>query len=494
MLYQANCEKNIGLQAQILGPRTFTIFVVMALVTTFATTPLTRALYPHWYQVKIEAWRRGEIDWDGNRLTENETFSEPDPVYTGKTEISEVARILAYLRLDSMPGVIALVSLLAKPTSTTSKVRVHHAKRSEAPLDDPEPTDRRPLQVHGIRLAELTDRASSVMKVSEQEEYNMRDPVVNTFRTFGQLRNFPVSGDVLVVPETSYAATLADKAVDVSADMLLIPWSGSGAMSEYESEIVTDRFANGPFTYFISALLGQATCTTALFVDNGFSTKKQKRESRSLAKTVSAMSARDMRFISPAIINKGHHIFMPYVGGEDDQVALRLVLQLAQDPTVTATIVCFEFPEHVQMKIEESVVEEHAVRTTSKIRELLKAPVQTSVSSSAPGHNSAFFLALRDSLPASLAQRVVFETVQSTSPSSDILATAQDDVGRSAKDSGDLIVLGRNLSMEATFSVATSDGGAKALESEAKQTLGVLADGVLRQTPHASLLVVKAGN
>jgi Kef-type K+ transport system membrane component KefB len=42
---------NIGLQAKILSTRVFTMFVVMALVTTFATTPLASALYPGWYQV-----------------------------------------------------------------------------------------------------------------------------------------------------------------------------------------------------------------------------------------------------------------------------------------------------------------------------------------------------------------------------------------------------------------------------------------------------------
>ncbi|KOS20022.1 K(+)/H(+) antiporter 1 [Escovopsis weberi] len=51
-------DLNIGLQAQILSTRTFTIFVVMALITTFVTTPLTTVLYPPWYQKKIAAWKR----------------------------------------------------------------------------------------------------------------------------------------------------------------------------------------------------------------------------------------------------------------------------------------------------------------------------------------------------------------------------------------------------------------------------------------------------
>jgi hypothetical protein len=40
---------NIGLQDKILSTRTFTMFVVMALVTTFATAPLVSWLYPAWY-------------------------------------------------------------------------------------------------------------------------------------------------------------------------------------------------------------------------------------------------------------------------------------------------------------------------------------------------------------------------------------------------------------------------------------------------------------
>ena len=59
---------NIGLQAKILSTRTFTMFVVMALVTTFATTPLVSWLYPPSYQRKLELWKQGKIDWDGNTL------------------------------------------------------------------------------------------------------------------------------------------------------------------------------------------------------------------------------------------------------------------------------------------------------------------------------------------------------------------------------------------------------------------------------------------
>ena len=133
--------QNIGLQAKILTSRTFTIFVVMALVTTFATTPLTSALYPRWYQIKLEAWKRGEIDWDGNRLIADESSTDGDAMSTNKAEASEVKRILTYLRLDGMPGILAFVSLLGKPREPTITSKVHPSKRS---TEEDDPTENIP--------------------------------------------------------------------------------------------------------------------------------------------------------------------------------------------------------------------------------------------------------------------------------------------------------------------------------------------------------------
>jgi hypothetical protein len=70
------------------------------------------------------------------------------------------------------------------------------------------------------------------MKVSELDEYSDRDPIVNTFLSFGQIRNFTVSGSVMIAPESAYATTLTDRASDISANMMLIPWTQSGVLSE----------------------------------------------------------------------------------------------------------------------------------------------------------------------------------------------------------------------------------------------------------------------
>ena len=73
---------NIGLQAKILSVRTFSMFVLMAILTTVATTPLTMWLYPPWYQHKLDLWKKGKIEWDGTPIIRDEDSetSDSDPL------------------------------------------------------------------------------------------------------------------------------------------------------------------------------------------------------------------------------------------------------------------------------------------------------------------------------------------------------------------------------------------------------------------------------
>lgn len=199
----------------------------MALVTTFLTTPLTVWLYPDWYQQKLIKWRRGETDWDGNPLGR----ADPDNYSSDlreKEQALPVKRLLVYLRFDTLPSLFTFISLIgASDPADPPQKKVHHLRQgstgSTASATAVDTDDcagksaqatvevqprRRPLQVHGVRLVELTDRGSSVMKVSAADEYTTRDPLVNTFRTFGQLNNIAVSASLAVVPERSYAETI----------------------------------------------------------------------------------------------------------------------------------------------------------------------------------------------------------------------------------------------------------------------------------------------
>ncbi|KAF2109276.1 K(+)/H(+) antiporter-like protein 1 [Lophiotrema nucula] len=485
---------NIGLQAKILSTRTFTMFVVMALVTTFATAPLTAAFYPPWYQKKVEAWRRGEIDWDTGKPAEGPD-SIADGVHYDKLEADKIRRLTVYLRMDSMPNLLAFASLFAGRAEIT-KSKIHPAiqnaksiskESGESSLVEVQP--KRAIQANGVRLLNLSDRGSSVMQVSELESYTAHDPVVNTFRTFGRLHSLAVSGEVVVVPESSFADVLTIRAEE--SDFLLIPWSETGGMSEQtiiEDKGTKNKLSASDYVHFIENTFTRSKVTTAVLINKNFGGTKNKEKSQraKLSRTYSSVSlhsAKEKNITAP-VADRSHHIFFPFFGGHDDRAALRLVLQLAENPEVTATLVHFDVPdsllEHSESSSESSPVKGGVVTTSTSAKE----------------QDSTFFASLRASLPHDLANRVVFETVNSTNLAKDVIAKAGTEVGQSPKNAGDLIVLGRNIQNNALVSEGTDDISRVASythEKSAGTTLGALADKVWASKLGASVLVVKAG-
>lgn len=476
---------NIGLQAKILSQRTFTIFVVMALVTTFATTPLVSLLFPPRYQKKLAAWKNGEIDWDGNRLSRDES-SEDGSSYSTSEKHPELRKLLVCLRLDSLPSLFTFVSLLGgEPTSGVTP-RIHPTKNGKAVGTDkgalvPPIVSKRPLQIHGVRMLELTERLSSVMKESEVEEWSARDPVVNAFYTFGQLNNVAVSGEVQLVPSGSYGDVLNERALVRRSDLILLPWSENGNISELGplgfTEPLPNAFGNETYNHMISKFIDSAPCDTAVFVNNGFGALPREDVKPSLSRANTSHSIRSVvDHVTAPISDRSHHIFFPFSGGMDDHVALRFVLRLSKNPNVTATILL------VNNTSASGIAPEAAPQTP-------RSPASFNKSSSAiainPVHeptnetDRAFFHSMRDSLPNELKDRVIFETMESSRPHEDIPARASAEVGLTAKSTSDLVVVGRGVKMA---------GG-----SEVRQTLGAGAEALIGASVKASVVVVHAG-
>lgn len=491
----------------------------MALITTFATTPLTVWLYPDWYQQKLLKWRRGEIDWEGNPL------GRPDPDnYSSdlreKEQALSVKRLLVYLRFDTLPSLFTFISLLggSDPADPPQK-KVHHLRQDSAgstagdtAVDADDGTGksaqatvgvqqrRRPLQVHGVRLVELTDRGSSVMKVSAADEYTGRDPLVNTFRTFGQLNNVAVSAGLAVVPERSYAETITQQAQDRSSDLILIPWSETGSMSEQQTLLADDgtqKFAGGPHSAFISHVLKSSTSNIGIFVNRGFggpSLDATAARPGPVSRAASTMSIRSSHGAPTIpIADRSHHLFFPYFGGEDDRLALRFVLQLARNERVTATIVHIDHPLLADQSSDSSATQAEGSRpgdAASSVQEKEKEKES----------NTVFFNSMRDSLPETLASRVIFLTqtltVGEASGAVDPVAAAVDfargEVGRSRSNAGDLVVVGRNSLGQ--LAGAGSGAAEDELGGEAKRSFGVVGEAMVSKANgiRASVLVVQA--
>ncbi|PVH86076.1 hypothetical protein DL98DRAFT_545837 [Cadophora sp. DSE1049] len=480
---------NIGLQARILSTRTFTMFVVMALVTTVATTPLVLALYPPWYQKKLEAWKRGEIDWEGNRLIP-EGNSPTESVE--KLRNNQVRKLLVYLRLDSLPSLFTFIALLGGDRATVS-TKIHKAKTELATVPEGESSDttsvvtsKRPLEVHGVRILELTERTSSVMQSSELDDYGRRDPVVNAFRTFAQLNNVAVSGDVSIVPEDSYAETLTSQASDHSSDLVLIPWNDSDSSTEFGT--VHDSLSASVQDAFIQKTLETATCNTAVFYNRGFGGPSTAPEPR-LARTISGLSLRSHRDATTSpIADRSHHVYFPFFGGADDRVALRFVLQLAQNSNVTVTVVHFNTPIQSGSEKTPEVTNESAQSAipSNSSRLTIAERVDTETMYATAAQDVALLHTLRDSLSASLTSRVVFVDVATTTPISDCLNHARQEIGQSPKNAGDLIVVGRGKHSRIMENFHVNN-------YEMRKTLGHIAEAIISGGVRASVLVIKAG-
>lgn len=449
---------NIGLEAKILTQKTFTMFVVMALVTTFATTPIVKGLYPPWYQKKIEAWKRGEIDWDGKPIG-SETPDEA-PL---KLEANKINRLLVYLRLDSLPSLFTFVSLLGEEKETAPDATNDNQRK-------------RPLEVHALRIIELTERTSSVMKMADTDEFSRRDPVVNAFKTFSQLHDVAVSSSVVVAPEDAYATTLVNSASDQSSDFVLIPWSEVGSNTEDQAipfhVSSEDRFSGRSHLDFIQNTLSKAVCNTGIFIGNGFSGIAPVEKTRStLPRTKSGRSLRSLReACHQPVADKTHHVFFPFIGGEDDRAALHFVLQLAKSPLVTVTIA------HLNWTTDAYDV---AGPSSAEIKETIRTEVTA--------QDASLLSSVQSKLPAHLKARVRF--TEAFASGSSALAKAVDlageTTGQNPRNAGDIIVAGRRH-VSLTAEIAES-GDAMS------RTIGVLGEKFVLSGLRASVLVIQAG-
>ncbi|KAF2683239.1 hypothetical protein K458DRAFT_487957 [Lentithecium fluviatile CBS 122367] len=433
---------NIGLQAKILGTRVFTIFVVMALITTFATTPLTSALYPPWYQRKLQAWKRGEIDWESGAPLRNGDSSFEEDRHQQKRGPSEIRSLLIYLRLDNIFD------------AETNNILYR-------------------IQVHGVRIVQLTARTTSVMTVSEVGELSAFDPVLNAFRVLGQLYNLAVSGEVAVVPEDSYAETLTTRASEEFSDLLLLPWTETGSLSEspmVSKNTIEQKLRSDAYSRFIAEALETSNCTTAVFINKAFSGSLE-QSPLALTRRILAKSGRGARrdpITELPTLDRSHHIFMPFFGGADAQAAVHLALQLAENPEITVTIV------HYQIRVEISSSDDAI--TTRRIPEG-KIRVRSSCDKTVTGDDDDFFVATQHALPDALRPRVTFRTIISYDPVQDAVADAQTEVGQNLGNGGDIIMLGRNVEL---------------VETQISSCLGLVADVMLEKDVKASIVVVQA--
>ncbi|KAI9653604.1 MAG: K(+)/H(+) antiporter [Alyxoria varia] len=475
---------NIGYQARILSQRTFTIFVVMALVTTFATTPLVSFLYPPWYQKKLAAWKRGDIDWEGNtKQTPDESIAEDATLAQSKDPGVEVRKLLVCLGLDSLPSLFTFVTLLGYDQAQPPQPRTHPSRttddkkpatKNSSEVTDFSPLHNRPLEVHGLRLLELTERLSSVMQESEIAEWSSRDPVVNVLHTFGQLNNVAVSGEVQFVAEGAYPDVIGERAQHHESDFILLPWSKSGSVSEITTlgapELEQSVFHNSAYNQLVTKLLASAPCDTAVFVNNGFG-GLPKEASQGLSLIPTSLSPRADEFSRTPALDRSHHIFVPFFGGSDDRLAVRFAMRLAKNPNVTATILLMSHAATYQNADVEAPANQDKIINSE--------PQEAATNSD---NEQAFFYSVKDSLPDQMQSRVVFDDFNAPQTLPNVVERAAKETKTSSPSAANLIIVGRN-SLQSKRAEQADD---------VTQALGKCAKAMISADVTASVLVIQS--
>jgi len=159
---------NVGLQAGILDTRTFSMFVVHAIILTFITTPLTLWVYPPKYRVQAGV-ASDRLGAGADEAALAKRFSENEV----KTKFAVVLD-----KIEQLSAAMTLTQLLQSPAvmSSTSS-RVSTVSDDQKIADDAMPTlsiaaaapSNTHITIDVLRLIELTDRTSAVLKSQAAE-------------------------------------------------------------------------------------------------------------------------------------------------------------------------------------------------------------------------------------------------------------------------------------------------------------------------------------
>jgi hypothetical protein len=296
----------------------FAVLVLMALFTTFMTTPIVMAIYKPSRAICSQANRR-------LRLAENS---------------QDELRILACVHTTgNVPSLISLVDSIRSP------------KRSPS------------LKLYVMLLVELSDRSSSIMMARRTRKNGFpfinrfhqgtgrQDQIAAAFEAYGKVSGVNIRHSTAI----SSLATMQDDICHIAQEkrvaMIILPlhkqWSNGDDHSEEAMENV-----NHGWRVVNQRVLQTAPCSVAVLVDRGFSGRSEEAgPSTAIAKTVCVV----------------------LFGGPDDHEALELGGRMAENPAVKLTILRFlEKAKEEEEEEEESMEKRYSCSTVpmnDKIRD-----------------------------------------------------------------------------------------------------------------------------
>ncbi|PCH39825.1 hypothetical protein WOLCODRAFT_136514 [Wolfiporia cocos MD-104 SS10] len=524
---------NVGLSAGILTQRVFSMFVLEALVLTFLTTPTVVTLYPPGMRVHVtsagshahahakKAPGNG-ADEKGTRSSMEKSagdFSDERPadVQERKTRFTVVLD-----RIEHLPGMMALTQLIQPPpteaaasgASTIANVRRHEPSAADVSID-------------ALRLIELSDRTSAVMRSSSADMLINTDPMLNIFSMFGDLNGISVSSSLAIVPYDDLMSSITAHAQRHRSQLVLVPWlppqhATEGVVVDPSASSGVDAGATTPR----AAAAYMANPFEALFRTTSPGTNMPPSVLHSqFVRTIFAQARTDVAlFIDrhhPAdgglpALNSQQHIFLPFFGGPDDRAALEFVVQLCAHPRVTATVVRFVKREFDELESQSSIEKpglahlsaersnELTVTTTTMFPDTVYGQLSTQMRMQSETADNvvwsryAAHVSVIDSPLSAALSRIEFSEIPTRAPLHTVVEYADNVTESSAeRRRRPMVVVGRSRRL------AAEDHHAElrqlmdqhgALGSEVKKTVGDVATALMVTGCKASIVVLQTTN
>lgn len=275
----------------MLNDETFAILVLMALFTTFITTPTVMAIYK--------------------------------PARGGSGRIHRKLRDFTATN-DSSKGQLRILACAHGPGNVSSLISLVEATRST----------KKQLKLYIMHLVELTERSSSIIKVQRARRNGApftkrlrrgewHDRVAGAFQAYSQLGRVSVRPMTAISSLSTMHQDICHVAEDKSVTLLILPfhkqWRGKEERGDGEEEEAIENVGHG-WRLVNQRVLKEAPCSVGLLVDRGFG-----NGSRTPGPNATVVQ----------------RICIVFFGGPDDREALEFGGMMAEHPAVKVTVVRF---------------------------------------------------------------------------------------------------------------------------------------------------------
>ncbi|KAI9500026.1 Sodium/hydrogen exchanger family-domain-containing protein, partial [Coemansia spiralis] len=208
---------NIGLDAGVIDVRVFSLMVVMALVTTCATSPMVVWLYPLKYQKRIDG-----IYGDGAEIAmENDADSTISRRH-GPDAGHPMNMLVVLSKIQQVPAIMTLLSYLHhQPELTSSRMLTANENGTNAKPLILESLYR-PIKVFGLRLLEYTGRDSSIMTQYQLESQVLLDPAMAMFRAFARVANMVFHSLLAYSERERFVDSILSSTKDTNSELTVV--------------------------------------------------------------------------------------------------------------------------------------------------------------------------------------------------------------------------------------------------------------------------------